>query len=606
MSSEKPANLTARLATADIEPGLARGTHRRVFLLVAQRDRVITVPLSPGVSVVIGREPPADVPIPDRVLSRRHARFTLGTGDEVSVEDLGSMNGTWVGGERVERATVRPGEEVLLGSIAASLHVVAGSDTRPLGLDGHEGFRAALEAEIARARFLGRPLSVLMVRALHDGARPGERLVTWAPRAREILRPIDRIALYGADVIELLLPETDRDRALGHARALTVPGKGAPLVCGVACFPGAASAEELIEAGFEAVRRATAREPVQAAEGAGHRTLAASESAGDAMIMESAAMRAVAREAAKLASVVIPVLIHGETGTGKEVLARLIHEGGPRRGKPLVAVNCAAIAASLLEGTLFGHVKGAFTHADQDRKGLFEEAHGGTLLLDEVGELPPAAQAALLRVLETKKVRRVGASREIDVDVRVLAATHRDLEAMAEAGTFRSDLLYRLNTMDLTLPPLRERRADIAPLAQRFREAAGKANGRAVRAFAPEAMALLESHAWPGNVRELRNAVERAVVVAEGDTVTPLDLPARIRAQATPPSAPTPAAAPRYTGSFKARMERFERDTLIEVLRETNGNQTRAAELLEMPLRTLQHRIKVLAIGRRVDHGQDA
>jgi len=213
------------------------------------------------------------------------------------------------------------------------------------------------------------------------------------------------------------------------------------------------------------------------------------------------------------------------TGTGKEVLARLIHEGGPRRDKPLVAVNCGAIPAELLESTLFGHERGAFTGAGQQQKGLFEAADGGTIMLDEVGELPAAAQVALLRVLEEKRVRRVGATREIEVDVRVIAATHRDLEAMVEARSFRRDLFYRLNGVDVTLPPLRARREDIAPLAERFLKKAAKANGREVRSIAPEAMVLLKEYGWPGNVRELRNAVERAVVIAEAARL--LDMPLR-------------------------------------------------------------------------------
>jgi DNA-binding NtrC family response regulator len=601
---------TVPIATDDVERlPEARAARSLVHLLVAHREGVVTVPLTAGTSVVVGREPPADVVIHDKGLSRRHARFTLVAAEQIAVEDLDSMNGTKVGGKRVERAVVRPGEEVMLGPVAVSTHVFAGGDARPLGLEGHEAFRAAAEAELGRARFFGRPLAVLSVRALaesvHDGGfapkPPGHRLVAWAPRVLERVRPIDKVALYGADLVEILVPEATRDEALALGRSIAAPQRGSPaLGCGAAFFPGAGSVEELIEASLACVLRATAEQPVQGAAGEGHRVLAAGRGVGaGGIVMESPAMRDVARTAARLASAVIPVLIHGETGTGKEVLARLIHEAGPRRDKPLVAVNCGALPAELVESTLFGHEKGAFTGADKQQKGLFEAADGGTILLDEIAELPAPAQAALLRVLEDKRIRRVGAAREVEVDVRVLAATHRDLAAMVDAGGFRRDLLYRLDAMTVSLPPLRARRADIAPLSLRFLAKAATENGRDVRAIAPDAMALLERSAWPGNVRELSNAIARAVVIAEGDTITPRDLPEHVRAGG---ARPTGAAPARPTGSLESRLKRFERETILEALQEADHNQTEAARLLEVPLRTLQHKIAKLGIKRTLRH----
>jgi transcriptional regulator with PAS, ATPase and Fis domain len=588
---------TTPLATHEIaELPAGRASRARAYLLVAHRDSVRTIPLAAGTSVIVGREPPADVAVPDKSLSRRHARFTLVAAEEVAVEDLGSTNGTRIGNKRVERARLRPGEEALLGAIAVSLHVVSGEEARPFGLESHEAFSAALDAEVARARFFARPFAVLMVRALASS----ERAASWAPRAQKALRPIDRAALYGAEVMEILLPEATRDQALAIARAVVAPpGAGSALSCGVAFFPAASSPEELIEASLEAMRRATAAQPVEAAANEAHRVLTARRDP-DELVMESPAMREVARTVAKLATAVIPVLLHGETGTGKEVVTRLVHEGGPRRDKPLVAVNCGAIPAELVESTLFGHERGAFTGAGQQQRGLFEAADGGTILLDEIGELPAPAQAALLRVLEEKRVRRVGATREIEVDVRVVAATHRDLAAMVEAGTFRRDLYYRLAVMEVTLPPLRERRGDIAPLAARFLAKAAKANARDVRAIAPEALALLARHAWPGNVRELRNVIERAVVVADGDTITPQDLPERMRGPGD--AAPKAAEPSPSKGPLKTRLERFERDVILEALRETNGNQTEAARRLEVPLRTLQHKISAHGIKRTSDH----
>jgi DNA-binding NtrC family response regulator len=307
-------------------------------------------------------------------------------------------------------------------------------------------------------------------------------------------------------------------------------------------------------------------------------------------------MRAVADLIPRLSRSAIPVLLLGETGAGKEVVARLIHESGPRRAGPLVALNCGAIPGQLVEGALFGHEKGAFTGAVQQQKGVFEAADGGTVLLDEVGELPAPAQAALLRVLETKRVVRLGSTREIEVDVRLIAATHRDLEAMCAAGAFRSDLYYRISTMVLHLPPLRERREDIAPLAARFLRLASAAEGGPPRSFEPEAVELLVHYPWPGNVRELRNAIDRAVVIADGPRIGARDLPERIWGARKPTPEPAAGAAPAVaapsTGSLKERMERFERDMLVEALRQVSGNQSEAARLLDVPLRTLQHKIK--------------
>jgi transcriptional regulator with GAF, ATPase, and Fis domain len=325
------------------------------------------------------------------------------------------------------------------------------------------------------------------------------------------------------------------------------------------------------------------------------------------IVAKSPAMRALVDTAMRVARSSIPVLLQGETGAGKEVLSRLIHRSGPRKARPLVCVNCGAIPSQLVESTLFGHEKGAFTGALQQQKGVFEAADGGTVLLDEIGELPAPAQAALLRVLETKRVTRVGSTREIEVDVRVIAATHRDLEAMSEGGGFRVDLYYRLSAMVIPIPPLRKRREDIAHLAARFLAHATEAAGRAAMSLDPDALAMLERYAWPGNARELRNALDRAAVIAEGDVVTPLDLPERVRAggavTAAPPKADPTAEVPAHVGTLKERMERFERSTLVAALRECDGHQATAARLLDVPLRTMQYKIKTY--GLKKQYGAD-
>jgi DNA-binding NtrC family response regulator len=588
---------------------------RRVVLLLYHRDGVEVVPLVPGEAVVVGREAPADVIIPDECLSRSHARFTLVAAEAVAVEDLGSLNGTKIGGERVERATVRSGDEVMLGTIAAAVHVLLGDDAPPLGLEGHDAFIAGIDAEIARARFFGRSLAVLMV---HSATRERGLLPRWCPRVRQLLRPVDRIGLYGAGVVEILLPECGLEEALARGGAIVAEvAEEQPLVCGVATFPSAgSSAEALVSAAHDAVRSTRPSAPLQSAARGALSTPGALPAARDEdgdLVVRSPAMRDLAQTAARVARSSIPVLLRGETGSGKEVLARLIHDSGPRRGKPLVCVNCAAIPPQLVESTLFGHEKGAFTSALQQQKGFFEAAEGGTILLDEIGELPAPAQATLLRVLEAKRFTRVGSVREIDLDVRVLAATHRDLEAMSETGAFRRDLFYRLNTMEVSIPPLRERREDIAPLAARFLARETDAARRGPMRIGPEALLLLERYEWPGNVRELRNAVERAVVIAEGDTITPRDLPERIRARAArpergtasiPAASPPPAPVPTYTGSLKDRIEGFERDTLIATLSQVNGSQTEAARLLDLPLRTMQHKVKRYGLKKSYGGGE--
>jgi DNA-binding NtrC family response regulator len=303
-------------------------------------------------------------------------------------------------------------------------------------------------------------------------------------------------------------------------------------------------------------------------------------------------MRRLYETVDRLATSVIPVLLLGETGSGKEVLARALHERGPRRGKPLACINCGAIPATLIESVLFGHERGAFTGATGQARGLFEEADGGSILLDEVGELSPSAQAALLRVLETKQVRRVGASHDVPVDVRVIAATHRDLEAMTRTGAFRADLLYRLNAMILEIPPLRERPEEINPLVELFIAQANAANGREVRTIDDEARRVLHRYPWPGNLRELRNTIERAVVIAASPEITVADLPRKVRELAGAGRAAEPGPEAAGTLDLRAGVQRYEEQAILEALRQAGGNRTEAARRLGVPVRTLSHKIR--------------
>ena len=587
----------------------SRHERRALFLLLYHGEEMRVEALRVGVPLVVGRSPAVGVAIDDASLSREHARFTRRHDDVVVFQDLDSRNGTWVGGERKPSGELRTGHDVLLGSVTACVHAPGPGGGALFGVDDHERFRARLADEVVRAKFFGRKLAVMTV-ASAQGAKA--HIGRSCARIGELLRPVDRMALYSAETVEILLPEMAREGALNLARtiaALRIEGAG-PLRVGVTVYPiSARGADELIEQALDAVRRANAERRVECAParpwGVAKEMPRPREQ--EAPVIASAVMRELYEDASRLARATMTVLIHGETGAGKEAVAQAVHDLGPRRDRPLVYVNCAAIPEQLVEGTLFGHERGAFTGADQRQKGLFEAADGGTVMLDEIGDLPQAAQAVLLRVLETKRVRRVGATEEVPVDVRILAATHCDLEAMVAQGTFREDLLFRLNAMTLVVPPLRERREEIAPLCERFLEdAIREASDTPVRSIAREALDLLEQYGWPGNVRELRHVIERAVVIARTDQITVLDLPPRIRGTAAVPTAAAPAAAPvapslappPSDGDYRSKIQHFERQLIIDALRKCGGKQKDAAELLGLPLRTLAHKLSTLKIKR--------
>jgi DNA-binding NtrC family response regulator len=298
------------------------------------------------------------------------------------------------------------------------------------------------------------------------------------------------------------------------------------------------------------------------------------------VVGRSEAMLQVFKTAARVAATDATVLIQGESGTGKELVARAIHTASPRASGPFVAVDCGAIAEGVLESELFGHTRGAFTGAQVARRGLFEEATHGTLFLDEIGDVGPNLQARLLRALQEGTIRRVGANEPISVDVRVVAATNRDLEAAVKAGSFRADLYYRLHVVSLRIPPLRERREDVPLLAEHFAQKHGLAEGSAI---SPAARELLVAYDWPGNVRELENVVARALALNPSGVVMPEDLPEAVRgARPTPPS---PAGLPDVTD--RPTLAEVERRYASQVLQETAGNKTRAAEILGIDRKTL-------------------
>ena len=296
------------------------------------------------------------------------------------------------------------------------------------------------------------------------------------------------------------------------------------------------------------------------------------------IIGESPAIRRAAEVARRAAAANSTVLLLGESGTGKEVFSHAIHQWSPRRERPLVVVNCVALSEHLLESELFGHEKGAFTGAHQLKRGKFELAHGGTVFLDEIGDMPAGLQAKLLRVLQDHTFERVGGTKPFRTDIRVIAATNRDLERAVREGRFREDLFYRLNVVTITLPPLRERREDIPALAEAFLAHYAAETKKVVRGTTPEAMALLAAHAWPGNVRELANVIERAVVLCAGDRVGPEDL--ALPTAGARPAPATAAGPPGAVGEFHGQVKAYKQALVQAALRQAAGNQTKAAELL--------------------------
>ena len=305
------------------------------------------------------------------------------------------------------------------------------------------------------------------------------------------------------------------------------------------------------------------------------------------VVGRSPGMREVLELASRVAQYPSTVLITGESGTGKEAIARGLHAASPRRAHPFVAVNCGAIPENLLESELFGHEKGAFTGADRAREGLMQEAHEGTLFLDEIGELPLSLQVKLLRVLQERRVRRVGGSTEQPVDVRVVAATARDLLEEVRGGRFRDDLFYRINVVHLHLPPLRARVQDIPLLAEHFYRRHAERLGIAARELPRELIPVLTAYSWPGNVRELENVVERALILS-GGAMTPESLPQHVREGAPP----LPLTDDAGDLSVKRRLPALEKELIIRALRQTGGNRTRAADLLELSVRALSYKIR--------------
>ncbi len=540
----------------DVPP--ARGSGRLYVALIG--DGVdATRPLPDNGRVVLGRAEDAEVRIEHRSVSRHHAAIAIGA--QLTIQDLGSANGTRVRGRRLipnQIAAIACGEPIDLGDVMIVVQQrTATAPPRHVWEHGH--FEARVEEECARgARF-----AVMRIHAERDDARVEPAL------ARE-LRSMDVIGRYGPAEYEVLLVDCEPAIVEATAARMRDACAGVAIRIGVAHYP------------------TDARDPYALLRAAGAAALG--ESTGDTPIrIVDAASGSFDRLVERVAASTISVLITGETGVGKEVLAERLHKLSPRAARPFLQLHCAALPEALLESELFGHEKGAFTGAEKAKPGLLETANGGTVFLDEIGELPASTQVKLLRVIETRQVLPVGALAPRPIDVRFLAATHRDLEAEIARGAFRQDLYFRLNGVALAIPPLRRRVPEIEPLARAFLRQNAERAGRLPPGISGDALALLAAYAWPGNIRELRNVIERAALLCTGPSIEPSHLPVETMRSRRAPAEPAPLPpAPSADDEYDLDPERQK---IRDALAATGGNQTEAAKLVGVSRRTLINRM---------------
>ena len=566
-------------------------------LMVMGSDLFAAMPLPKTGNVTIGRADNADVVITDPLASRLHARLHLGAGGLIEIEDVGSINKTKVRDVPLtpgERFAVLPGEAITIGSTILMVQEMRAS-ARPRRVWPHTYFEARTEEECLRSAETRAPFVV--TRLSVDGNAPAGAVAdTIAPA----LRPSDMLALFAPSEYELLLPTTSAELGVAIAQDIVarLRAMGISARTGLASYPRDGQMPEALAARASERLRGIEKPVV----------------AGDKVIVEDARMRRLYQLARSAAAGVINVLIVGETGVGKDVMAEAIHRMSPRAKAPFLSLNCTAVSEGLLESELFGHEKGAFTGATEAKAGLLETAPGGTVFLDEIGDMPLQLQAKLLRVIETRQLSRVGSLKTRAIDVRFVAATNRNLEADIAAGRFRRDLYYRLNGMSLQIPPLRERKSEIVPLARSFlAQFATQAGLPAAPPLSNEAAHLLEVYPWQGNARELRNVMERALLLCEGEAIMPEHLPLEAMAansisfapsESPPPPAPYApgmiggSGGGASVGAGAASGSVDDRDYVMRVLNEHAGNQSRAAKALGIARSTLIARLEAWGIPR--------
>jgi two-component system response regulator AtoC len=586
------------------------------FLVVIEDQESWRFRLPPAGTVTIGRIAACEVQLRDPTTSRKHAQLRI-DGEHIYLSDLGSFNGTAVNGETVRgERELHSGDLIQICGTAITFHVPErrGVVAQPTVV-GESVFHPRLAIELERCRRFSRQFALFAVRVVGESQlRKGGAALAAA------LRAIDTVATDGDTGLLVLAPELGIDEVEPIAKIM-LSALG-PLVAhvGVATYPDdGVDAATLLATSRAAAREAGAGEMFTAGRIARRLDLGTVK----IVVADPAMMRTFAL-IERLAVSELPVLIQGETGSGKESAAAAVHHYSRRRNGPLVTINCAAIPENLVESELFGHEKGAFTGAVATREGLFEAGSGGTVFLDEVGELPLAVQAKLLRALDTHKVTRVGGTSERPIDVRIVAATNRDLQVEVKERRFREDLYFRLGGATIPLPPLRDRLRDLPLLARELLALACVRMKRDPVTLSGAAMQAIASYRWPGNVRELRNAMEFAAAQVDGDEVERWHLPPAVTGEPgddAPGRAQEPVAGDtssdsifqsphrtprRPADSFRPIAEELralERKRMVQALITADGVQTRAAQLLRMPRRTFVAKMKEYAIHEELERG---
>jgi transcriptional regulator with GAF, ATPase, and Fis domain len=565
--------------------------------------------------MTVGRSPDSDIHVPDRSVSHSHC-VLRSVGDRTDLSDLGSHNGTFVNGLRVREHVLADGDQIIVGQVAFLFRTLGAGETIEAPAPNRTSRLSQTEVEpgVPMAR---ETLALLCVREIirsvqsvyfvgFDGTKPEaevEGLFDWivrlVPSRRGILAMIDasgELSNLSAhrEVVSLpqaVLPDSLVHEMISGSGAMTGDQMNAPWIAspvrvsgkllGILYLDSYGTARDYSQNDLDMIA-ALAEVLGLALENARDIEILRSENARlnsetgleDGLVGRSAAIKNLNSTIAKVARGNSTVLIRGESGTGKELVARAIHRNGTRAAKPFVAINCAAIAETLLESELFGNEKGAFTGAVAQRKGRFEVADGGTVFLDEVGELAAALQAKLLRVLQEREFERVGGTKPVHIDIRLIAATNRDLEKAIHDGTFREDLFYRLNVLPIHTPALRDRPEDIPVLGEFFVRRFRGQLGRDVRGISKEARMYLMAYKWPGNVRELQNILERAVVLGTSEWIVPDDLPAELL--------DSHSAEDSKAEGFHARMRELRRREIATALDGANGNVAEAARNLKL------------------------
>jgi two-component system response regulator AtoC len=588
-----------RIRLTGTAPIVDRAGPRGPHLVVVEESSSFPFALPPLGEILIGRGEEADLAISERAASRRHATLAI-TDRQVQITDLGSMNGTLVNGERVEgQRLLLAGDTITIGAAMMILYLPPGTAPRRQFTDAPTLRRRLLE-ELERAHLFDRTLAVV---ALHLPAAVEREAV--GRRVDVTLRPVDAAGWLSGTELVVVLPELDEAEAAETTRRLlgALSALNLEVRAGFAVYPTSACDTDALLAAARAAARGASTGAVADPDAA-----ARVEIGDRSVVVADPATLGLMDLIRRLARTELPVLVQGETGVGKENAAYALHWWSGRQQGPFVAVNCATFSETLVESELFGSEKGAFSGAVTSRPGLLESAAGGTIFFDEIGELPRALQPKLLRVLETRRAMRVGGTKERELDVRVVAATNRNLRDEVKAGRFREDLLFRLNAATVVLPPLRNRPREIAVLARTFLADACRRLAVASKSFAGPGLHALTGYPWPGNVRELKNVVEYLAATIAGDVIDEPAVRARLDAlepEPPPPLEPEPPAPARKNtpavpfASIADEVRELERRRMTEALEAAGWVQTRAAELIGMPLRTFQQKAKVYGLKRK-------